>query len=277
MFTQKKLEDKELEEFLLTQDNKSLRILADILVYNKDNQPRKSQSLNTNRKYKLYYPNELTKLVPELIHELQLYGGDSFANFTRCHGVTYREILCDTCKKFDIKVRKTYSIERIELILIQDLLEQMLEKADEATLFGIIGDLGIEIQLDSDITELCEVIRSAFSAPQFMMQIIKNIIQTMCPQITNIMDDIETEGTEETKIDINAIGTNAALNMAVIAAIRSGGVIVSQLALKLVPLINVASTAWLVKSITAPNESVTFPALLYIILLKMQFKLQNND
>lgn len=277
MFTQKKLEDKELEEFLLTQDNKSLRILADILVYNKDNQPRKSQSLNTNRKYKLYYPNELTKLVPELIHELQLYGGDSFANFTRGHGVTYKEILCDTCKKFDIKVRKTYSIERIELILIQDLLEQMLEKADEATLFGIIGDLGIEIQLDSDITELCEVIRSAFAAPQFMMQIIKNIIQTMCPQITNIMDDIETEGTEETKIDINAIGTNAALNMAVIAAIRSGGVIVSQLAMKLIPLINVASTAWLVKTITAPNESVTFPALLYIILLKMQFKLQNND
>ena len=82
MFGKKFLKDKDLE-FLEECSNEDLKVLADLLVYDKDNNPRYSETLSRTRLYKESYPNQLQKAWTEIAHEFQLYGGDSFANFFR--------------------------------------------------------------------------------------------------------------------------------------------------------------------------------------------------
>ena len=64
----------------------------------------------------------------EIAHEFQLYGGDSFANFFRGYGVPYREILMDVCDKKKVNYNKNSSTERIEMYLIQKLMDDVLER-----------------------------------------------------------------------------------------------------------------------------------------------------
>ena len=87
-------------EFLEECSNEDLKVLADLLVYDKDNNPRYSETLSRIRLYKESYPNQLQKAWAEIAHEFQLYGGDSFGQLLS--GITevpYREILMDVCDK----------------------------------------------------------------------------------------------------------------------------------------------------------------------------------
>ena len=62
-------------EFLEECSNEDLKVLADLLVYDKDNNPRYSETLSRTRLYKESYPNQLQKAWTEIAHEFQLYGG----------------------------------------------------------------------------------------------------------------------------------------------------------------------------------------------------------
>lgn len=74
MFGKKFLKDKDLE-FLEECSNEDLKVLADLLVYDKDNNPRYSETLSRTRLYKESYPNQLQKAWTEIAHEFQLYAG----------------------------------------------------------------------------------------------------------------------------------------------------------------------------------------------------------
>ena len=58
MFEKKFLKDKDLE-FLEECSNEDLKVLADLLVYDKDDNPRYSETLSRTRLYKESYPNQL--------------------------------------------------------------------------------------------------------------------------------------------------------------------------------------------------------------------------
>ena len=60
MFEKKFLKDKDLE-FLEECSNEDLKVLADLLVYDKDNNPRYSETLSRTRLYKESYPNQFRK------------------------------------------------------------------------------------------------------------------------------------------------------------------------------------------------------------------------
>lgn len=118
MFEKKFLKDKDLE-FLEECSNEDLKVLADLLVYDKDNNPRYSETLSRTRLYKESYPNQLQKAWAEIAHEFQLYGGDSFANFFRGYGVPYREILMDVCDKKKVNYNKGNYIQSYSLTLVK--------------------------------------------------------------------------------------------------------------------------------------------------------------
>ena len=65
MFGKKFLKDKDLE-FLEECSNEDLKVLADLLVYDKDNNPRYSETLSRTRLYKELYPNQLQKAWTEI-------------------------------------------------------------------------------------------------------------------------------------------------------------------------------------------------------------------
>ena len=111
--------------------NEQIKMLADVLIFDKDGDPRLTESLTSSMEYSTFYPDNLHMMLPCIIEELQNYGGDSFMNFFRGHGVTYREILEDVCDKLDVNYNKASSTELIEQYLLQKFLIMSVDKMTE--------------------------------------------------------------------------------------------------------------------------------------------------
>jgi uncharacterized protein YaaW (UPF0174 family) len=105
-------------------DNAALAVLARHLTHDSDGGIRRSQSLLDEPRFK-EAGTELTKVWDLVAAELQHYGGDSIMSFFRNHGVLYREILLDVCRKLWFKLDVKQSTVQIETELY-DFLEQML-------------------------------------------------------------------------------------------------------------------------------------------------------
>lgn len=122
--------DKNLE-FLKYCSHKDLDTLAYILVYDKDDKKRISESLSLNEKYKAHYPKH-SLYVGEIINEFQCYGGNTVANtFRGGKGVPYREILEDVCDLFNVKYDKLLATHNIEDLLLLSIFESSLDKMSD--------------------------------------------------------------------------------------------------------------------------------------------------
>ena len=170
MFSKKYLEDQDLE-FLKDCDNKDLVAFADLLVYGDDDKKRISESLSGTRLYQANYPNNMKAVYKELIHEFQLFGGDTIANSFRGHGVTYSEILKDVCDKKKVSYNKSTSIPRLEMYLLQKLVDDTLE----------------ELKLDSNDYNSTDAMKDAIAialmSPQFVNYILQFILRAVAPKL----------------------------------------------------------------------------------------------
>lgn len=242
MFGKKFLKDKDLE-FLEECSNEDLKVLADLLVYDKDNNPRYSETLSRTRLYKESYPSQLQKAWTEIAHEFQLYGGDSFANFFRGYGVPYREILMDVCDKKKVNYNKNSSTERIEMYLIQKLMDDVLEEMDDEQLQELVKDLQLDANTYQSKDAMKNAVLMACMSPAFVSQILTLLTSVLVPRV--------------------------ALGIAVGLVSRIGGI--------LVPAINIIMGAWLLKDLTGAAYRVTIPGVVLIIYMrrKMQTEKQN--
>lgn len=123
--------------FLNMLTNEELDPLVDIII----NKGSISESLSSNEKYKKYAPNH--KMYLDIIKdELSLFGGNSFANFFRGHGVSYREMLIDVCDKLKVPYNKESKIERIESCLLQKILVDSWENLTEEQKSEVLKSTG---------------------------------------------------------------------------------------------------------------------------------------
>lgn len=182
MFGKKFLKDKDLE-FLEECSNEDLKVLADLLVYDKDNNPRYSETLSRTRLYKESYPNQLQKAWTEIAHEFQLYGGDSFANFFRGYGVPYREILMDVCDKKKVNYNKNSSTERIEMYLIQKLMDDVLEEMNDEQLQELVKDLQLDANTYQSKDAMKNAVLMACMSPAFVSQILTLLTSVLVPRV----------------------------------------------------------------------------------------------
>lgn len=239
MFEKKFLKDKDLE-FLEECANEDLKVLADLLVYDKDDNPRYSETLSRTRLYKESYPNQLQKAWTEIAHEFQLYGGDSFANFFRGYGVPYREILMDVCDKKKVNYNKNSSTERIEMYLIQKLMDDVLEEMDDEQLQELVKDLQLDTNVYQSKDAMKDAILMACISPTFISKILVLMASTIVPRV--------------------------ALNVAV------GVGLVSRIGGTLVPAINIVMGAWLLKDLTGTAYRVTIPGVVLIIYMRRKIQ-----
>lgn len=118
--------------FLTNCSNDELKLLADFLVYDKDGKRRHTEELSSTKAYNdAYHKNEMHRIIPEIVNELQRYGGNTFLNLLRGHGVEYREILVNVCKKLNVPFNKASSTELIEHYLLQQFLIMSVDKMTE--------------------------------------------------------------------------------------------------------------------------------------------------
>ena len=123
-------EDKDLM-FLYNCSNDNLKLLVDILAYDKDGKTRWTENLTNNEEFKRAYPNNLKTVLPLIIDELQCFGGNSFFNFFRGHGVNYKEILIKVCNQYKVNFNKNASAEMLEKYLLQKILIMAAEKMSD--------------------------------------------------------------------------------------------------------------------------------------------------
>ena len=69
--------DYNLISVLQRADNEDLKTLCDIITLGKNGTPRISDSLTKTSVYKRNYPHNMAALIPGMVRELGLYGGNS--------------------------------------------------------------------------------------------------------------------------------------------------------------------------------------------------------
>lgn len=147
-------------EFLKDVPNEGLKKIINILVYDpEDGKKRRSESISDTQLFANNYPNNLGDMVNEIIHEIQLFGGETFTNLFRRHGVKYREILTDICDKLGIKYGKKDSIGAIEFEFLRRVIFDSIEKYSEQYLDCVLEDLEVEMPEESTQEEKIDKIK----------------------------------------------------------------------------------------------------------------------
>ena len=139
-----KILDEDLE-FLAKCGNEDLRVLVDYLTNDKDGDTRWTEELTGSETYQLYYPNQLQTMWLDIAHELQKFGGNSIMNLFRGHGVPYREILLDVCKKMKVNFNKKAKIEFIEDSLLRKVAEDAIERMSPSDLKSLIDSSNLKV------------------------------------------------------------------------------------------------------------------------------------
>lgn len=131
-------------EFLSTCSSKELNELVYLLTHDKDGDKRWTETLTTNPRYVRSHPDH-HQYWDEIAAELQLFGGNTLANFIRRgQGVLYKEVLCDVCDKLQVNYKKSSSAQRIEENLLMKILDDALEKMSPNEKIALAQELGIE-------------------------------------------------------------------------------------------------------------------------------------
>ncbi len=119
--------DKDLV-FLSSRSNDELQAIADILVFDAKGRKLLLETLSKRKSYVANYPNNMKDVLPDIVDELQRCGGNKIRNLLRGHGVSYRELLMDVCKKVNVNFHKDNTTELIERYLLQKMLATAAEK-----------------------------------------------------------------------------------------------------------------------------------------------------
>jgi uncharacterized protein YaaW (UPF0174 family) len=137
-----------------------LRLLSDfILIGNKvswiekyihrKGDVRWSQSLTDKEIFKKNYPNNMKELVPDLVKQLQLYGGNSIFNVIRGHGVSYRKILIKVAKAQKVNFNPSQPTNLIETYLLQHILRTAIEKMTPDDVYHFSNNISKDVLLNN--------------------------------------------------------------------------------------------------------------------------------
>lgn len=125
-------------------DNEDLKTLCDIITLGKNGTPRISDSLTKTSVYKRNYPHNIEALIPGLVRELSLYGGNSVVNFFKGEGSDYSAILRKVAKRLKVSFRQTQSDEVIEGYMLQKLFDDMSDSLTDEQLRIMAREFGVK-------------------------------------------------------------------------------------------------------------------------------------
>lgn len=133
-------------EFLQFASSDDMKVLVDYLTKKKNGSTRWTEGLTVTENYKKYYPDQLQLMWQDIAEESLRYGGNTFMNFLRGHGVEYDEMLKDVCDKMKVNYNKKSSVEMIEYNLLQKILVDSLENMSVEELKKLMAEMNIPNQ-----------------------------------------------------------------------------------------------------------------------------------
>jgi uncharacterized protein YaaW (UPF0174 family) len=246
-------------KFLGKCTNEELRDLFALLTRDpKDNSERITSSLTTSDEYKKY-GSDYSKYWQRIAEELQLYGGNTFANIFRgSTGVLYREILEDVAKGLKVTYAKASSTQEIEDAVIEKILSDVFSKMSEEE----IKEFFSEISEDDDVLKRTISSYDTNNVPW------RKISMSLVRQI------LKAGGFATYRLSLIAVnfmwkklfgkGLSLAMNRGLTKMI--GNLLSGPIALIL--------NAWIIADIAGPATRVTVPAVMLIATLRKK-KMQN--
>lgn len=220
--------------FLSECDNDQLKALADILVFDKDGKKRYAEQLSNTKLFCENYPNNIKAFLPEIVNEIQLFGGNTFVNLVRRHGVFYRTILEDVCDRLKVNYNKKLPTNLLETEMLRKVAVTVVEKMTEDDIKKFDENL--------DKTRLMDSIMSDNGAA--MMTIIAIVVAQVSRQAA-------TKG----------------------ALVLFGRALSQRALMVAVPVLNILAALWTVADIASPAYRVTIPFVLTTAFLRRQLEM----
>jgi len=134
--------DYNLDTVLSGSDNTDLDIIVDHITDKGDGRIALSSDACkklTAAKNRGVYNHEELELIS---YELRTFGGNSFMNFFRGEGVSYKEVLTDVAEHLKINFNKNNSCEKIELEILLKVLEKAVENMSESERRDVLESFG---------------------------------------------------------------------------------------------------------------------------------------
>lgn len=125
-------------------DNDDLRVLCDIITLGKDGSPRLNEDLTNKPVYEHNYPHNMMALVPEMIKELSLFGGNTFVNVLKGQGKPYSTILRKVAKRLKVSFRDSQADVVIEGYMLQKLFDDMSDRLSDEELRTMAKEFGVK-------------------------------------------------------------------------------------------------------------------------------------
>jgi len=176
-----KFRDDDDLKFLQFCDNDDLAILVDI-IKGPVGDERLTEELTKNERFKNCNGDYAT-VWDVIAGELQLFGADGIVNIFRGHGVPYRELLIDACKKMKVNFNKGSDTALIEMNLLMKVLEKSLDEMteDERREFSEQFGLGVKDFTPNVVMLALQVVINAggFKAYQLAAIIANAIARTL--------------------------------------------------------------------------------------------------
>lgn len=154
-------EDEDLH-FLQHCSEEQLKVITTLLTHDDKGKQRLASELLKHDEFKALenHPEQHRRNWQLIAGELQHFGGDSIANKVRGHGLLYRAILMDVCKRLKLKVDKTMSTLETEQSLLEHFLRNSWQKMDDVHRAEFLA------AVDAKVTELEALLPLLLKDPQ---------------------------------------------------------------------------------------------------------------
>lgn len=86
----------------------------------------------------------MPELIPGMVRELSLYGGNSVVNFFKGNGADYSKVLSKVAKRLKVSFRETQPDEVIEGYMLQKLFDDMSENLSDEELRSMAREFGVK-------------------------------------------------------------------------------------------------------------------------------------
>lgn len=136
--------NEDLIRVLERSDNDDLRVLCDIITLGKDGSPRLSENLTNKPVYEHNYPHNMRVLIPEMVKELSLFGGNTFVNLFKGQGKPYQTILRKVARRLKVSFRDSQADEVIEGYMLQKLFDDMSDRLSDEELRTMAKEFGVK-------------------------------------------------------------------------------------------------------------------------------------
>lgn len=245
-------------EFLKDCTNEELESLFQILAFHNGHKRittslLKSQEYKTHKKnYKMYWQT--------LAQELQLYGGNTFANIFRGNsGVSYRQILEHVARKLKIPVIGFFPTAEIENAICEKLMLDLFSKMKEKDIEKFLSQLALEDD------GLKEIIHSYNEVPwgKISVAVVRQIFKAegmvtyrATLSFANLLWG-QLFGRSLTFIANNTIAK-------ILGGFLSGPVAI-------------ALNAWIIADLSGPAMRVLVPSIVLISTLRLKYEMENED